>query len=374
MFKRIFHILAVLALTGALLAVHGTPAAAQSSLDKLSVHGFMTQAYGISDGDQRLGIPAHGTADYRVAALQFRYDPSDRDAFLIQFSHERIGHSPLSDLEPAVDLDWVFYERRFGENTVARVGKIRSPIGIYNEIRDVGTLLPLYRPPVTMYGEQMYSSETVDGVMVGHYVPLGDWSLDVEAFFGSWEYLQWDLTSFAHVDNGLGTQLWLRTPIQGLRVGASAIRYTSRDVMGYPEGYEDTSTLILGSVDGTFSRFFVRAEAYTVGFGDEAILFEGTAKGYYAQGGAHLTDAVSLIAQAEFTDLEFDVTEPQYSFDEMMDRDLGLGIQYRYSPNLVLKLEAHQYRGWGIENRLILAGIDEPATMTYGLFSVSTSF
>jgi hypothetical protein len=361
-------------LAGAFLAVYGVPAEAQDRMDKLSIHGFMTQAYAISDGDQRLGVPSQGTADYRVAALQFRYDPSDRDAFLIQFSHERIGHSPLSDREPAVDLDWVFYERRFGDNTVARVGKIRSPIGIYNEIRDVGTLLPLYRPPVTMYGEQMYSSETVDGVMVGQHVPLGDWSLDLEGFFGSWNYLQWDLTSVAQVDNGLGAQLWVHTPIQGLRVGASAIRFTSRDVVGYPEDYEDTSTLFLGTLDGTFRRFFVRAEAYTVGFGEEAVNFEGTLRGYYAQSGVHLTDEVSLITQAEFTDLSFDVFEPEYELDETLDRDLGLGIQYRYSPNLMFKLEGHQYHGWGIENRMIIAGFDDPTTMTYGLFSVSTSF
>jgi hypothetical protein len=176
------------------------------------------------------------------------------------------------------------------------------------------------------------------------------------------------------VDNGLGTQLWLHTPIQGLRVGGSAIHFTSRELVGFPDGYEDTSTLWMGSVDGTFRRFFVRAEGFSIGFGEEEVNFVGNLRGYYGQAAFHFTDEVSLITQAEFTDLSFDVFQPQFSLEETLDRDLGIGVQYRYSPNLLLKLEVHQYHGWGIENRMILAGIDDPATMTYGLFSVSTSF
>jgi hypothetical protein len=367
MFQRTPHVLFVLAVIGALLALRGAPAAAQSSsLDKLSVHGFLTQSYGISDGHQYLGIPSYGTAAYRVAALQFRYDPSDRDAFVLQLSHERLGRSPLNDFEPAVDMDWVFYERRFGDNTVARVGKIRSPVGIYNEIRDVGTLLPLYRPPVALYGEQLYSSETVDGVTLGHYRPLGDWRLDIEGFFGSWDYVQWDRETLAEVDGGLGTQIWLHTPIEGLRLGAAAIRFSSRNVAGAPEDLVETSTMWRGTVDGTFRRLFVRAEGYHTGFGDgPSSGYDGNAQGYYGQVGFNVSDEWSLITQAEFTDIALDVYGPQpFSLDENIDRDLGLGLQYRYAPNLVFKLEGHRYRGYGTEDRLLLMGLDDPEHVT----------
>lgn len=359
-----------------LLAAAGTPGSGQSVLPEgLSVHGFLTQAYGVSDGHQRLGIPSYGTADYRVAALLFRYDATDQDAFVLQFSHERIGRSPLTAGEPAVDLDWVFYERRFGENTLARVGKIRTPVGIYNEIRDVGTLLPLYRPPTTLYGEQMYASETVDGAMVGHRVPLGDWSLDLEGFFGSWEYLQWDLETIAEIDGGAGAQVWLRTPLQGLRVGGSALRYTARNVQDTPEGFEDSQVLWMASVDGTFPRFFIRGEGYELDFGSEAGGYEVGARGYYGQLGFNVTDAVGLVAQAEWTDLELEVFEPMpFLFDDNMERDLSLGVRYSPLPNLVLKLEGHRYSGYGIENETRIIGLMERADVTYGLLSVSTSF
>lgn len=372
-----FPFLRVTGLAGALLTLWVAPGAGQTgALERLSVHGFLTQAYGISDGHQRLGVTSHGTADYRVAALQFRYDASDRDAFVIQLSHERIGHSPLARLEPEVDLDWVFYERRFGANTTARVGKIRSPVGIYNEIRDVGTLLPMYRPPVTLYGEQFYTSETLDGVMVSQRVPLGDWSLEVDGFFGGWEYVQFDLESFAQVDGGLGTQVWLETPVRGLRLGGSAVRYTSRDILGAPEDFEDPQVLWRAALDGTFPRFFVRAEAFHVAFGAEEVGYMGEAQGYYGQASFSVTDRLGLVAQAEFTDLAVEVTaDPQpFSFDDNIDRDLGFGVQYRAWPNVLLKLEGHRYRGYGIEDEFRLLGLTDRANVTYGLFSVSTSF
>lgn len=359
-----------------LLAGGAAPAAAQDSpLDRLSIHGFLTQAYAMSDGHQYLGIPDHGTNHYRVAALQFRYDASDRDAFVLQLSHERLGNSPLDEFEPAVDLDWVFYEHRFGTNTTARVGKIRSPVGIYNEIRDVGTLLPLYRPPLALYGEQFYASETVDGVMVGHRVPLGDWTLQLEGFFGDWEYVQFDLETVAHVNGAVGTQAWLQTPLPGVRLGGAAVRYPVRDVLGAPDEFEDAEILWLGSLDATFRRTFVRGEGYHTGFGDEAIGYVGDAQGYYGQAGFNVTEQVSLVAQAELTDVAFDVLGPQpFTFDDTLDRDLALGLRYQPSPFLALKLELHRYRGYSVEDEALTLGVDDPVNVTYGLLSVSTSF
>lgn len=111
----------------------------------LSVHGYLTQGFAISTDHQVHGISTEGTSDYRNLALQFRYDVDDQQNFIIQFSHERLGLSPIMQLEPDVELDWAYYEYKFNDIYSIKVGKIQMPFGIYNEFRDVGTLLPFYR-------------------------------------------------------------------------------------------------------------------------------------------------------------------------------------------------------------------------------------
>jgi hypothetical protein len=114
------------------------------------------------------------------------------------------------------------------------VGKIRTPVGLFNEFRDVGTLLALYRPLVSVHGEQVYANETVSGAMVGRRIPLGAWALDVEAFYGSWEFVQYDFATYARVDGGYGGQVWIHTPIDGLRVGSAGLRFTVGNLVGFP--------------------------------------------------------------------------------------------------------------------------------------------
>jgi hypothetical protein len=352
-----------------LLAAFWAPASGQTLGDGVSVHGFMTQAFGATTQHQLIGLSPTGTADYRVAALQFRYDADQRNVMVVQFSHERLGRSPIGDAEDDVVLDWIFYEHWFDDLTVARVGRIRMPIGIYNEIRDVGTLLPFYRPPESMYGEQTYAAETVDGLMIGRRVPLGAWSLSAEAFYGSWQYLQRDLATNARVDGGLGGQLWIHTPLEGVRVGGSYVRLDASGSIDSAPGTKERYQLWRGSVEGVFSRFNLRAEYVYNDF--EA----GNARTYYAQAGLPLTDALSLIGQAEFRDLRVSVPAPvPLTADVPLDRDYAVGIRYSPWPTLAFKLEGHRYRGYSTEDVAPSIFGDDPRSLHYALFSVSTSF
>lgn len=140
-------------------------AAAQDGISKLSIHGYLSQAYAKSDGNQILGVDSEGTTDYRTAALLLRYEMSDFDSFVVQLSNERLGESPFGALREDVTFDWLFYERKIGGSTALRVGKVPNPFGIYAELRDVGILLPFYRPPNSIY-QEFFLSETIDGVSV----------------------------------------------------------------------------------------------------------------------------------------------------------------------------------------------------------------
>ena len=91
---------------------------------KLQVHGFLTQAWATGSNlegrfplpngepagptldELSLGIPEDGTTSYRNMAIQFRYEISEKDIMLVQFSSRDLGISPTTESEEEVELDW----------------------------------------------------------------------------------------------------------------------------------------------------------------------------------------------------------------------------------------------------------------------------
>src|SRR5262245_21744862 len=162
---------------------------------------------------------------------------TDNDRLILQFSHERIGIDARAQYLPDVAFDWAIYEHRFPTQTTVRVGRVPIPLGIYNEIRDVGTLLPFYRPPVQFYNDTHFFSEAIDGVLVRQRIGRGKWSLDVEPLAGGFNTLAISGNgplSPARAHNVLGINSWINTPVTGLRVGGSAYRSTLRQDLVVP--------------------------------------------------------------------------------------------------------------------------------------------
>ena len=102
-------------------------------MSKLSIHGYVSQAWATSEDHQIFGIPTDGTTDYRDLALQLRYDQSRENVFVVQLRHQRLGESPQAASMDDVTLDWAFYQRRFTDRFSLKVGRIPLPLGIFNE-------------------------------------------------------------------------------------------------------------------------------------------------------------------------------------------------------------------------------------------------
>ena len=146
----------------------------------------------------------------------------------MQLSHERLGESPISRETGALELDWIFYQHQLTETTSFRVERIPIPHGIYSEIRDVGTLLPFFRPPAALYFEGGFAAESLNGVVVTQGLATeSDWPIELDLFVGEWSSLEYDFTvdlvNKAQIDNGFGAQLWLETPLPNLRLGVGVM-------------------------------------------------------------------------------------------------------------------------------------------------------
>lgn len=322
-------------------------ALAEEGNRKFSYNAYLTQAYGETDGGQVLGLDRDGTFDYRSAAFLARYQLTPNDRFVLQLSHERTGASPLGSTRDDIEIDWAFYEHRFESGFETRLGRVPIPFGIYNEIRDVGSLLEFYRPPVGIYFEGAFSSESVDGLMISKsFFDDSDWSLGVDVYAGTWdrpEYLA-PVIYEGEAENAGGVQLWLQTPVEGLQVGLAYQRFDQKDAavfFRHPDS--DRFEISLLSFDLNREKLILRAEGQLIetsfAFTDKAEL-----TAYYGLAGWRFTEKFEVHGLFETSASRFDLgpglpalkASPQYE-------DRAISLIYRFNSNFLIRLEAHRY-------------------------------
>lgn len=346
-----------------------TASAAQIGESNLSIHGHLTQAYANSSGGTILGIPTDGTTDYRTAALMFRYKMTAKDTFVLQLNHERLGESPLAD-DHTVEMDWLYYQHQLRDSVLIKIGKIPIPNGIYNEVMDVGTVLPFYRPPTQFYGEVAFSSETVDGGVISHSLPLGAWELRTDIFTGEWDfvYVVDGVVTPARSKSALGAQLWLQTPIEGLRLGLGGYHTVDHNVPILPPGRKQSQKDLHASLDADFEHFLFQAEYRK----SESKNHEF--QDYYALAGARLGKfQFNVMAEIATLDLPTTVVPGLDFMDIKLHRDYAVGVNYKFRPDLVLKVEGHQLKTLNTEDPLVPIFMD-PIKVKYYIVSLSTSF
>jgi hypothetical protein len=347
------------------------PAAAHaqnSALEKLSVHGYLTQGYAESTELPFTGIPTDATGDYRTAALQFRYDISEHGNAVVQIRHRRLGTSLLQTVEPDVSLNWAYYQQRLGAASI-KVGKLPLPRGIYNETRSVGTILPFYRAPVNTYIE---GYETIDGASVASSIDLGkSWSLDGTAFGGGFDLdipvslppaFQPQLLHL-RMERAYGGQTWLNTPITGLRVGLGGMRFRSRketDTSSTPE-----TSLWNTSLDGDFGRVLARAEFTHVTPAGQHLIQ------YWGQLGVKVTSKLGVYVQDDVSNTN-NLVAPGMRLKYRDSDDKAASVAYAFSPALVLKLEQHWVKGYNFDR--FVSPMGAPRSSNYVIASVSTAF
>lgn len=354
-------------------AADGSATSAASGAGTLAVHGYLTQGWGKTSGPQFYGLTKDASTDFRYAALQFRYDRTS-DGLVVQLNNRRLGRSPITDFESSINVNWAFYERRIGDASAVKVGRVPIPRGIYNEQRSIGVLLPFYRAPVVFYDESAYYSETIDGAVASHTFRDGaPWSLDASLYGGGWSTLAYDQSgdvysvSRIRAEDAVGAQLWLNTPLDGLRLGVASQHYQWRP-LGDANAQAGTAAAVTeyhASLDGTFSRGFVRAEGEVQKFTDDRFVSA------YAQSGVKLTSRLTLAGEYQRATENDQTYSTDWPATFMWHRSAGVGVDYAFAPTLVLKAEHHWDRGIQVEQP---ADPTHPPSFRYAIVSLSASF
>jgi opacity protein-like surface antigen len=354
-------------------AVSEAQQAAPAHQQRVFVHGYISLAYANGDGHQFVGVPPGGTFDYRRAALLFRGNLGAHDSVVVQLAQRRLGESPAMTLEPLAKVDWAFYEHRFSGGTSVRLGRIPTPLGLYSEIRYVGTLLPFYRAPFNFYQEGAFTSENLNGIRISQAIAKGrPWSLELQAFGGRFSMIEayYGEINRAHTRNAFGGQLWLNTPVDGLRFGVGGDFFKLKDSILSGDGNDKWSTWI-ASAEFSRTRLRLRSEFSQIHI--KSADFTDTA--FYVFGGVSLTEKLALNLQYDQSNARLDLGEPVLTKVPNLYTDTTVGTSYAFHPNLVAKAEYHWAKGRLIEDQPVpLHPAYGPYQGNYYIFSLSASF
>jgi len=350
----------------------GAPTAEAAPEQRVALHGYFTQAYANSEDHQFIGIPDSGTFDYRRVALLFRGNLTSKDTLVLQLAQRRLGESPVMELEPDVKVDWAFYEHRFGSATSVRIGRIPNPLGIYSEIRYVGTVLPFYRAPYNFYQEGSFTSENVNGARVSHtFAADKPWNVETHVFGGGFSMIEsyYGQVNRAHTENALGGQVWLNTPVEGLRFGAGGDFFDIQNTILVGDGKDEWRTWIV-SADLSRTRYRLRGEYSEIRLKRAEFLD----KAFYVYGGVNITEKLVAHAQYDHSSATLGSGAASIVLPKFYE-DTTLGLSYAFRPDVVLKSEYHIVKGRLIEDEKVpLDPAFGPYKGNYYMLSISASF
>ena len=137
--KPQLHRIAALVALATAAALPLTTARASELGDRIDVHGYGFQSYLQSSGNTYLGADKHGTWDNNFLALVMSATLTDESKLWAQIE---------STTGEGTNFTWFFVDYQISDAARAHVGRVKLPLGFYNEIIDAKALHPAALAPV----------------------------------------------------------------------------------------------------------------------------------------------------------------------------------------------------------------------------------
>ena len=366
----------------------------------LDIHGFVSQGAFVSTANDYLGHSERGSVEFTEAALNASREVADRLRVGLQLFAHDVG--PLGDF--ALRLDWGYLDYRWRQWLGVRAGRIKLPFGLYNEVDDVPAgRLPILLPQSLYPTAQRDFLLALSGASVyGSPIVGSAGEIDYQAFFGTIFIDPTETTSILAIDTRrvLGAQVFWRSPIEALRIGASLlniradfnIQFSPDEVaqliaLGLAEpGYDGKAQIRLrdanywvGSAEYARRQWLFAAEysrQLTHGMAIPAMLLPDTdvdSERFYGLVSYRFDDHIEAGGYYSVTHVDAgDRTGEGPTFapsSRAYHRDLALTARYDINEFWLLKAEGHFIQG---TSELILS--DNPGELVddWGLFLIQT--
>ena len=333
---------------------------AEGILDRVQLHGFASQAVINTSANNWFGESAQTSFDFTEIGLNGSLRAHRRLLLSSQVLSRRAGE--MDDGTPSLDYalaDWTLLtspDYRLG----LRLGRIKNPLGVYNETRDVPFTRPgIFLPQVVYFDKVRNLVLSTDGIMAyGEiFTPYGSLSLQLmggRSLFDEnveWAYLNRNMPGQLEPKRVSGiAALWYATPAERLRVGLSGATLTMQLqdnplTSGDIDVLYGIASLQYNAENWSLAAEYAREPLAWRDFGPALPDFNTVGEGYYVQGIYRLTPQWQFLARYEAGFGNPGRRSNLFPENADASRIITLGSRWDVTPQWMLRLEYQRHQG-----------------------------
>ncbi len=313
-----------------------------ADLQKIQVHGFISQGYLLSDQyDYITANTEDGTFEFNEFGINGMVQITDDLRVGMQLLSRDLGEIGNND----VKIDWAYADYSFKNWLGIRAGRMKMKYGLYNQSRDIDAARTSLFLPTSVYFDESFRSivSTITGVGIYGFLP-GNISYEIQvgaADMSDAEGIESDSDNFA-------AGLEWETPLEGLKIGASYNRIGSSS-----DTYKSKVRTPVLSVEYLNGRFRAASEYkqtkldMLIG----GINYGATSEDYYIDMSYQFTDWFALgtcysVAYNDKDDRDGDSYEAMGMPSAMAWlKDFSLTARFDINEYWLVKLEGHAMNG-----------------------------
>ena len=354
--------------------------------EKIQLNGFISQGFLYSSKNDFVPQASeNGSFEFSEIGLTFAVDVSEKLRLGFQVLARDFG--PIGNYK--IEMDWGFADYRFSNAFGIRVGKIKMPLGFFNEVRSTDPLFPSVILPQSIYDET-YRPVFVayNGIGIYGNLDIGAGSLNYHVFTGGVNhpddtpYLMQirNAVNRGLADTGMsisplemetqllygGRVIW-NTPLSGLRVGGSYV-YMKASYSGSLSIPFSNPVTIYGAMK--INKLFALSAEWNIGnftltseymelppqvtlnlLGNDLLLTDETQQSWYVMGSYVFADRLTLYGYYDrFLSNKGDTEGNSTALLGLPNfygwqKDIAFGARYDINFNWTIKAEWHFFDG-----------------------------
>jgi hypothetical protein len=343
----------------------------------LDVHGFVSQGFIKSTHNDYLVDSSRGSFAFTEVGINFTTQLTERLRVGLQLFAFQLGSQGNYNAK----ADWYYLDYRFRDSIGVRAGRVKLPYGLYNDVRDIDAARAPILLPTSVYpgtNREFFLAQT-GGELYG-YIGLGR--------AGALDYRLYGGTVFVAIPSQVGApvqiaslkvpyvtgaRLFWETPIDGLRLGGSAVALKAETTLLYPMPPPVTGSIVvyggLASIEYVGHELLLASEygqARSRTTSSDPTMFPGgttVSEDGYALGAYRLTRWLQPAVYYSFLYPHRSVR----SGSQNMQHDFAATLRFDINDYWMVKIEGHYMHGTAALSNAAVAVED------WGLFLIKTT-